>query len=331
MSDLLKPPEFNFRIPALRFGAAGIVIVLIAAAILLYTSIYTIAPNERGVVLRFGRYSKTTDPGIHLKIPFGVDRVEKVKVDLIYKQEFGFRTKRAGRRTEYEKSSRYTEESLMLTGDLNIADVEWVVQFRIRDPKAFLFNVRDVPDTIRDLAESAMRELAGDHSFHEVIRTRRIDIENQVRVEIQTVLDQYDTGVALEMVKLQDVHPPDPVKPSFNEVNRARQQMDQSINEGNRTFNKEVYRAHGEAQKILSEAEGYAADRVNRSRGDAERFTAVWREYNKAQDVTRKRLYLETMRELLPRLGAKYVVDEEMTGILPLLQLDGQGAAGGKP
>jgi membrane protease subunit HflK len=331
MTDVLRPPEFT--IPKIPFGWVGIGVAVLVVAILFLTSLYQVGANERGVLLRFGRYAKTVNPGLHLKIPFGVDRVEKVKVDLIYKEEFGFRTVRAGRRTQYEKGRHHLDVSLMLTGDLNIADVEWVVQYRIRDPKAFLFNVRDVPDTIQDLSEAFMRELVGDHSFHEVIRTRRIDIENEARTNIQEILDAYGSGVVVELVKLQDVHPAEPVKPSFNEVNSARQEMDKSIEEAKRTFNKEVYRAHGTAQRMLSEAEGYAANRVNTAKGDADRFLAVLREYRKAKEVTRQRLYLETMREVLPTMDQKYVVDEEMKSLLPLLHLqqDGSSAQGEKP
>jgi membrane protease subunit HflK len=290
---------------------------------LLAGSFYTIQPNEVGLVLRFGKYARTTQPGLHLKIPLGIEKVFPVKVEYIFKEEFGFRTQAAGVRTRYDQRS-YDDESLLLTGDLNVLDLEWIVQFKIKDPFAALFKIRNLRKTIRDISEAVMREVVGDYAFNEVLTTMRIEVNNNVQLKLQEVLDSYDTGVDIVTVKLQDVNPPDPVKPAFNEVNEAKQEKETLINEAWEVYNREIPQAKGEALKILNEAQGYSLQRINTAVGDAKRFSLLQSEYSRAKDVTRKRLYLENMNTLLMKAGKKYLVDPEEKGILPLLKLQNE-------
>ena len=318
-----KMPKLPLR------GKGGWVLVGILVLVFLVTGYYQVEPNETAVVLRFGKFLTTAGPGPHLKAPLGIDRVYKVKTDYQFKQEFGFRTKQAGIRTQYV-SGDFTDESNMLTGDLNIATVTWVVQYRIRDPKAYLFNVRGVVNTLRDASEAAMRAVVGDESFNEVLQLKRQQTELDAKVMLQKLLDRYGCGITVKLVQLQDVHPPTPVKDSFDEVNRARQEMDQAINQAYQQYNKVIYRVKGEAQQMVKEAEGGKVERINRARGDANYFLLQLAAYRAAPEVTRQRLFLETMRKILPKLRHVYIIDRNMKGMVPLLDLRGQTAGGAK-
>jgi len=276
------------------------------------------------VVKRFSKYVSTTQPGLHFKIPFGIDKVTKVPVQRVQKEEFGFRTALAGVRTEYRRE-KAIKESLMLTGDLNSAVVEWIVQYRVTNPVDYLFNVRGVTGTIRDISESVMRQVVGDRSVDEVIILSRREVALEAKQRLQEILDAYGTGIHIVTVELKDVNPPDPVKPAFNEVNEAKQEMERMVNEAWETYNKSVPKASGEAERTIRQAEGYELNRVNRAKGDANKFLAVWKEYNRSKDVTRRRLYLETLDEVLPKLGRKYILDSEQKGLLQLLNLDERG------
>jgi membrane protease subunit HflK len=311
------------HIPRLPTGTIRLVVIAVAALFLLFTSYYQIEPEEVGVVQRFGAYVRTTDPGPHLKLPFGIETVRKVPVQRQLKMEFGFRTVRPGVRTEFASPAEAQAESLMLTGDLNVAVVEWIVQFRIKDPKAYLFNVRNVPETFRYMSEAAVRQIVGDHSVDEVITIGRAEIALKAKEELQRLCDLYGIGIEIQQLVLQDVNPPDPVRPAFNEVNQAIQEKERAINEAWAEYNQAVPRAKGEAEQMVRSAEGYALERENRALGDARRFDAIHAEYRKAPDVTRKRMYLETMTALLPKMGRKLVLDETARGVLPLLQIDG--------
>jgi membrane protease subunit HflK len=311
-------------LPHLPPGAIRVGLLVLAVLVLLFTGYYQIEPDEVGVVQRFGAYVRTTDPGPHLKIPFGVETVTKVPVQRQLKMEFGFRTARAGVRSEFAPQSQETQgESVMLTGDLNVAVVEWIVQFRIKDARKFLFHVRDVPLTFRYMSEAAMRHVVGDHSVDEVLTIGREEVARESKVELQRLCDLYGIGIEVQQLVLQDVNPPDPVKPAFNEVNQAIQEKERAINDAWADYNKAVPKAKGEAEQAVRAAEGYALERVNNAEGDAKRFDALYEEYKKAPAVTRKRLYLEALRELMPKLGRKLVLDDKARGILPLLQLDG--------
>jgi len=300
----------------------GLIILGIVVLVILFSTFYAVGPEEVGVIKRFGRYVRMTDPGLHAKIPFA-ETVTRVKVKRIFKEEFGFRTLRPGVKTLYAPE-KWEDESLILTGDLNVAVVEWIVQYKIVDPYNYLFKVRDVQKTIRDMAESAVRLVVGDRSVDEVLTVGRMEVATEAQKKLQEILDFYQTGIKIVTLKLKDVNPPDPVKPSFNEVNEARQDRERFINEAWRAYNKVIPKAKGEAEKIIAEAEGYAINRVNRAKGEAERFLALWSEYKKVPEVTRRRLYLETLAKVLPQVGKVYVVDSEQKTILPLLSLEGE-------
>ena len=308
------------EIPAVSNRLIFYVVLIIIVAWIILSSLYTIEADEVGVIQRFGKYSRTTEPGLHIKLPWGIETVKKVKTQRVFKEEFGFRTAKAGIKTEYVRGD-FSNESLMLTGDLNSAVVEWIVQYRIKDPVEYLFRVRNVESTIRYVSEAVMRLVVGDHSVDEVIILRRKDIALQASELMQKLLDDYHTGIDIVTVNLQDVNPPEPVQPAFNEVNEARQEKERIINEAWEAYNNAIPKAKGQAEQLILEAEGYATNRVNRAQGDAEKFLAVWREYAKAKDVTRRRLYLEMMQEVLPRIESKYIIDEDLKSFLPLLQL----------
>jgi len=316
------PPELQRlrKLPLVKLLLALVILVLALG------SFYTVEPEEQGVVLRFGRFTEITDPGLHLKIPL-VDQVIKVPTQRQLKDEFGYRTQTAGVRTTYSQAN-LSDESLMLTGDLNVGDVEWVVQYRILDPEAFLFRVRNPQDTLRDLSEAVMRQTVGDRTVNEVLTVGRQEIATLVQDNLQDLLNQYETGLHVEQVVLQNVTPPDPVRPSFNEVNEAEQEREQKINAAQSEYNKVIPRARGEALQTIQQAEGYALDRVNRAEGEAARFSSLYEEYRRAPEVTRKRLYLETMTTIMPKVGQKVIVDEDAQSVLPLLNL-GSGQKGG--
>ena len=301
-------------------GAKFIVPVIVGIITLwaLVTSFYTVEPDEEAVVIRFGKYTTTNPPGLHFKLPFGIDREIKVKTKRVLQEEFGFRSENfSSRRTQYSPRN-FDLESLMLTGDLNVADVEWVVQYQIADPFKFLFQTSSPERNIRDISESIMRRVVGDRSVTEVLTTGRVEISNDATALMQTILDRYDMGVKIVTVKLQDVNPPDKVKPSFNEVNSAKQEQEQLINQAEERYNKVIPEARGEAQKMISEAEGYATRAVNTALGDAEKFDQIYKEYRKAPIVTRKRLYLETMEQLFGKFNNVTVIDPTIRGLLPI-------------
>jgi len=282
--------------------------------------VYSIGPDELGVIQRFGKYIGLSSPGLHVKMPFGVDRITPIKVEKIFKEEFGLRTIRAGVRTEYSPRP-YLEESLMLTGDLNILDVRWIVQFKIKDPYKLLFAVRDPLDNIRDISEVVMRRLVGDYSVDEVLTIKREEIDHLAQIEMQKILDDYQTGAQIVTVKLLDVNPPEKVRPAFNEVNEAKQEREKMINQAREAYNKAVPKAKGEAERTIREAEGYALANINRAKGEAERFLVTLAEYEKAPAITQKRLYLETLMSILPQAKEKYVIDPKQSSILPLLKI----------
>ena len=319
--DQTMPFDFNqFRHK--RFGRGNLkwIAIGILGLIFLFTTIFTIGPEEVGVILRFGKFHRSVESGLNFKLPFGIETVYKVPVERQLKLEFGFRTNQPGDRTKYS-ARRFQDESLMLTGDLNAAEVEWIVQFRIADPYKFLFKVRDTQQTFRDMNEALMREVVGDRSVNEVLTVGRVEIANTVSKELQKLADQYDTGIKVDQVVLQDVNPPDLVSPAFNEVNEAQQEREKLINQARSEYNRVIPKARGDAARIIEEARGYAMRRVNEAQGDAANFQSVFQEYSKAQEVTRQRIYLETMNKILPKVGRKLITDQNTTGILPLFQL----------
>ena len=313
----------SLRVPRIPRGRAMAVLALLVVAVVGFSTLYQVQPEEVGVVLRFGRYIGTTDPGLRAKLPF-IDEVMKVPVQRQLKQEFGFQTTEAGVRSVYAQTSRDLEaETIMLTGDLNVAVVEWIVQYRVSDPYQYLFRVRNLDETFHAMNEAVMREVVGDRTVSEVLTVGRQEIEVEVEGRLQELANQYEMGITIDQVVLQDVNPPAPVRPSWDEVSQAQQQRDRMINEARGEYNRVIPRARGEAQQAVLQAEGYALDRVNRAQGNAVRFTAVYDEYRQAPTVTRRRLYLETMQRILPKVGRKLFIDKDTTGVLPLLSLDG--------
>ena len=298
-------------------------LIILAAVIFFATGLYTVNPEEVGIIQRFGKYLSTTEPGLHFKIPFGVDNLTKVKVKLVFKEEFGFRTLQAGVRTKYSARS-YNNEAIMLTGDLNIADVEWIVQYRIKDPVNYLFNVRNVEETMRDVSESVIREVVGDRSVDEVIVLNRKEIADISEIMLQEQLDVYESGLEIVTINLQNVNPPEAVQPAFNNVNSAKQEKERIINEAWEKYNQVIPEAEGKAKRTIEEAEGYSINRVNRANGDANRFIQMYNKYRYSKTVTKKRLYLEMMEKVLPQVEKKYIIDDKAKNVLPLLNL-GQG------
>lgn len=316
--------EFNLldvKLPKIKPSVIRGIIVAVVVVILLVGSVYQVSPEEIGVILRFGKFARTSDPGLHFKLPLGIELLTRVPVQRQLKLEFGFRTTRPGVRSEFKVTPETTKESVMLTGDLNVVDVEWIVQYKIKEAFKFLFRLRNVEETFRDMNEAVMRKIVGDHSVDEVITVGRAKIADEAKVELQTLCDLYENGIDVNQIILQDVNPPDPVKPSFNEVNESLQEKERKINEAWSEYNQEIPKASGEAEQAIRGAEGYATERVNRSRGDAALFESVYKEYAKAPAVTRRRLYLETLNDILPKIRKKFIIDEKQKNFLPLLNL----------
>ena len=321
-------PEELFRQGRERMLSLGkwmpALIILFLIGFFALTSFYSIDQGEVGVIRRFGKFSKITQPGLHWKLPFNIDKLDKVKVERVYKEEFGFRTIQAGINTRYSPKS-YDEEALILTGDLNVLDISWIVHFKIEDPVKLLFNVRGPLETVRDLSESAMRQVIGDYSVNAAITLRKNEINLAVRELLQKGLDVFESGIHIDKVELQEVLPPPVVKASFNEVNEAEQEREKVINQSWEAYNKVIPRARGQAAKTISEAEGYALARVNRAKGDAVKFIETYNAYKNNKEVTRRRLYLETMGEVAPNAGKIYVFEPNANSIIPLLNLSERG------
>jgi membrane protease subunit HflK len=312
-------PQVNF--PGIPFKLIRLIVIGIFVLIILFGSVYQIKPEEIGVILRFGQFVRTTDPGLHFKLPFGIEKLTRVPVQRQLKLEFGYRTVRPGIRSEYYSNQETQKESMMLTGDLNVVVAEWIVQYKIKDPYKFLFKVRDPIQTFRAMTEAVVRQVVGDASVDEVITFGRAALASDAMTDLQKLVDTYELGLEVNQLIFQDVNPPDPVKPSFNEVNQALQEKERKINEAWAEYNQEIPRAQGEAEQMIRAAEGYAAERVNNAQGDASRFVSIYKEYAKAPAVTRKRLYLETLNDVLPRISKKIIVDENQKNLVPLLNL----------
>jgi membrane protease subunit HflK len=318
--DFRKMQGRSWQAPPGRVVAG--VLLLVVLGLLSFTTTFTIDPEEEGVVTRFGRFDRIVAPGLHFKLPSPVESVWKVPTQRQLKEEFGFRTVRTEGRTEYSEAA-LDEEKLMLTGDLNVAVVEWIAQYRVSDPYKFLFKVRNVQSTFRDMNEAVMRQIVGDRSVTEVLTIGRQEIEVEAQVLLQKRCDEYEMGIQVEQIVLQNVTPPNEVKPSFDEVNQAQQERERLINEAKAEFNRLVPAARGQAEQTVAQAGGYAIDRTNRAEGEAARFTALRQAYQEAPVVTRKRLYLETMSEVYPKARTKVLVTDGATSLVPLLQLPG--------
>ncbi len=311
--------EFIDKVNKFKLPGRPILILLIIVALIGSSIFYTVAVDEVGVVQRFGKHVRVGNPGLNFKFPAGIEKVTKVKVRRVYKEEFGFRSTRTDR-GRFSSESENDGVALMLTGDLNVALVPWIVQYKIRDPYSYLFKVRDVTRLLRDLSEAAMRLVVGDRSLDEVI-SKREEIAEEAKKVLQAELNQAETGIKLETIEMKRTNVPVPVQSSFNEVNQATQEKEKLIYQAKEGYNKAIPAAKGEAERTIKAAEGYALDRINRAKGDASRFTSVYEEYVNAKDVTKRRLYLETLKELFPKLGQKYIIDADQKNLLPFLNL----------
>jgi membrane protease subunit HflK len=320
--------DWAARNPARVFHIAWALAFLILLGVGIFGSFYTVEANEEAVILRFGEIHTVSGPGFHSKLPFGIDTVHKGAVQTVNAAEFGFRTVSAGVKTQYERSGqRLVAEADMLTGDVNLAMVNWEVRWKISDLEDYLFRVRDPLETLRDVSQAVMRIEVGDRSVDEVLTTDRISIATGARERMQAQLDFYGCGILIVKVNLKGVIPPDPVREAFNRVEEAKQEKDRILNLAEGLRNQKIPAARGEAEKVVKEAEGYHVGRVNRAEGDVSAFLAVLAEYRKAPEVTRRRLYLEAMEEILPKVGGITVVDGEGPGVLKHLDL---GEKGGK-
>jgi membrane protease subunit HflK len=312
-----KPPKKLF------LGIAVFLLLILGVG----GSFYKVDTEQTGVILRFGQFAGFASPGLHFKLPFGIDRVYLVRTGRVLKEEFGFRTVQPGVRTTYSKQG-LEEESLTLTGDLNVSDIEWIVQYQVSDPYKFLFRVKAPEETIRDISEAIVRKVVGNSNVSEVLTTERAVLASAIEKDLQETLNGYDVGVRIVTVKFQDVNPPDPVKAAFNEVNEAEQQKESFIFQAREQYNREVPKAKGVARNTILNAEGYAVERVNKAEGESNRFLALLTEYRKAPEVTRQRLYLETLEEILPRMEEVYIMDAKGAGALPLLPLRSEKKGG---
>lgn len=315
--------ELINKLKKINFPGGTVIVLVVILFLLGYSAFYTVGVDEVGVVQRFGKYIRTAQPGLNFKLPAGIEKVTKVKVLKVYKEEFGFRTLAGRERPTFYAETENVNVSLMLTGDLNVAVVPWIVQYRIKDPYNFLFKVHNPTMLLRDMSEATMRLVIGDRSINEVI-SKRDQIAVEAKLVLQKELDSAETGINIVTIEMKKTNVPGPVQPSFNEVNQATQEKEQTIYQAREDYNKAIPAAKGEAERTIKAAEGYALDRVNRAKGDAARFTLLYEEYSKARDVTKRRMYLEMIKDVFPRLGQKYIIDAEQKNLLPLLNLEQQ-------
>ncbi len=323
-----KPPSMDDIIEKIRnvkapFGRPLFFLVILLVLIFGSSVFYTVGVDEVGVVQQFGKFQRLAQPGLNFKFPAGIEKVTKVKVKRIYKEEFGDRGARDDYRTRYASGNEDLNVTLMLTGDLNVAIVPWIVQYKIKDPYNYLFKVRRVQRILVDMAESSMRLVVGDRGINEVI-SKREEIALAAMDVLQAELNKAEAGIKIITIEMKKTNVPGPVQSSFNEVNQAIQEKEKMIYQAKEDYNKAIPAARGTAERTIKDSEGYALDRVNRAKGDAARFISVYEEYVKAEDITKRRLYLETFRELFPKLGHKYIVDSELDSFLPLLNLGTQ-------
>jgi membrane protease subunit HflK len=326
LDDILEKIRKHFK----RFkGGPVLILAVVVVLAVVWTAWFTVQPEETAIVQRFGKVVRTAGPGLHFKLPYGIEMVRLLPTARVLKEEFGFRTVSAvpGEKTRYDTQGAYKDESLMLTGDLNVIDVQWIIQYRIEDPIRYLFQVRDTSKTIRDTTEAVMRRAVGNRLGSDVLTTGRVAVASEAKTEIQKILTEYEAGVRLVTVELQDVTPPDTVKPAFNEVNESRQDKERTINKAQEQANREIPKARGVAAQSISEAEGYALERINRAEGEATRFEAILGQYQQAPKVTRRRLYLEAMTGFLSDMKGLYIVDQDQKAMVPWLPLE----SGGQP
>jgi len=324
VEDLIRQGQDRLKRMLPGGGPRNMILFAIAAVTAwgAWSSYYTVPSDSVAVIQRFGKYLNEVPPGLHFRLPLGIDTTTIVPVKRQLKQEFGFSTPGANDPYQSPYPRDATRETQMVTGDLNAALVEWVIQYRISNPRNFLFEVREPSETLRYVSESVMREVVGDRTVDEVITIGRQEIETDALTKMQALATKYAMGISIDQVQLKNINPPQPVQESFNEVNQAQQEKEKLINEARRDYNKVIPLAEGEKDQRIREADGYRLKRVNEAEGDVARFNALLTEYAKAPEVTRRRIYVETMQEVMPGLSSKIIVDEKMRGILPLINLD---------
>lgn len=327
LEEMFRRLKERYRLSSFGTGPIwliGLVLLLLFVAV---NSYYIVEPQETAVVQRFGKFIKTSDAGLHFKIPFGIETVRKVVTGRVLQREYGYRTVQPGVQLRFVTKG-YEEESTMLSGDLNVVDLQWTIQYKIQNPVDYLFQVQDVEWTLDDISESVMRRIVGNRYSDEVLTVGRAAIADITKGEIQQIIDYYKTGLKIVAVQLQNVNPPEPVKAAFNEVNEAQQEKERMINEAQEAYNQKVPKAVGQARQTINQAEGYALERVNRSRGEAQRFADILAAYEKAPDVTRRRMYLESFENLSGKVDRMYVLDGNMGNLLPLLDLNRSSSRG---
>jgi len=318
------PPQVDEilkNIKKFKFPGGPVLIIILIALFFGSSTFFTVGVDEVGVIQQFGKYARLCQPGLNFKLPTGIEKVTKVKVKRVYKEEFGFRSQTAEARKLFASGGTENKNvSLMLTGDLNVGLVPWIVQYKVKDPYNYLFKVRDPRKLLIDMSESSMRLVVGDRSINEVI-TKRQEIAVEAQQHLQSEMDKSETGIDIVTIEMKKTNVPDAVQPSFNEVNQAVQEKEKVIYQAKEDYNKAIPQARGEAERTIKAAEGYSLDRINRAKGDASRFVALYKEYAKAKDITKRRMYLETITDLFPKLGHKYIIDAEQKNLLPLLNL----------
>lgn len=317
--------EKSLKISSVKYQLTITVAILLIIALSLSLSLYTIDANENGIILRLGKLHRVVSPGLNMKIPWGIDKLYRVKIDYQYKEEFGFRTVKPSIDSTDSKE-QFDDESWMLTGDLNITDVQWIVQYKIKDPVTYLFNLRDVNESIRDISEATMRLIVGDRSFHEVLQSDRKIIADLSKQYMQETLDKYHAGISVQLIQLKDVNLPEPVRDSFNEANRAKQEQEIAISEAKQQYDKEISQVQGEADKMIEETKGYSINKINQAEGDARFYTSLLEEYLKSKELTKSRLYIETIEDIMKKVDKKYIFDKNLKGIMPLINLQGKEA-----
>ncbi len=318
--NVIRPKKKHNFTPAF----AILILIAIFAVVIVSTSFFVVDETEQAVITRLGKYYSTVGAGLHFKLPFGIDKSYNVPGQkAVQTEQFGFRTVKAGTQNQYNNG--ITSESTMLTGDLNIVDVEWIIQYYIVDPAAWLFNVKERTQTIRDISQSVVNTLVGDRAILAVMSAERTNIEEAALTTMNQNFDALGLGIKVESVKLQNIVPPTGVQDAFEDVNKASQDMERYINEGKEAYNKEIPLAQGQADQQVKVAEGYAVERVNKAQGDVARFVSVYEEYKKAPEITRERLYLETMDELFKSKSGQTLIDSELDNVLPVKTLTGNG------
>lgn len=320
IEEIIRRIKSRYDLSQFPKGSVWWLVAIAVVVLIAFNSYYTVAPEETAVVQRFGRFVRTADAGLHFKVPFGVETVRKVVTGRVLQREYGYRTVEPGVRTRFTEKG-YEEEARMLSGDLNVIDLQWTVQYKVRNPIDYLFQVEDVDGTLDDISESVMRRIVGNRYVDEVLTVGRASVADMAATEIQQIMDHYRTGLQIIMVKLQNANPPDPVKQAFNEVNEAQQERERMINEAQQVYNQKIPRAKGEARQKITQAEGYALERVNRAEGEVARFSDILAEYRKSPEVTRSRMYLEALSEFSSKIDRLIVIDESQKNLLPLFDL----------